>query len=94
MYIAAPEVLIDHIIIKYLFFLIILIILPPLEQDILDLLPPLRLAAVQIVQPSLDEQLVEVHLEGSPFQNMLHYTKSTSSIELFVIKRSTITSFS
>lgn len=70
-YIAATYVLVDHLIIQDLIFLVILVILSAFQEDVFDPFVTFCLAAVQVVQTALDEQLVQVHFEGSSFQDVL-----------------------
>lgn len=70
--------MVDHIVIKYLIFLVLFIVLAAFEEDVLDLFPPFCLAAVEVVQSALDEELVEVHFEGSALEDVLHSERGTS----------------
>jgi len=71
LFIAPSNILVDHIIIQDLILFLVVIIFSTLEEDILDLLPTLSLTTVQVIQSTLDKQLVQVHLECSPLQNVL-----------------------
>jgi len=59
--------LVDHIVIKDLVLLIVLVVFAPFEQNSFYLFPSVGLAAVEIVKTTLDEEFVEVHLESCPF---------------------------
>lgn len=67
-----------HIVIEYLIFLVLLVVLAAFEEDVLDLLPAFCLAAVEVVQPALDEELIEVHLESSALEDVLNSEGDTS----------------
>ena len=70
--------MVDHIVIEYLILLVLLVVLAAFEEDVFDLLPSFCLAAVEVVQSSLDEELVQVHLEGCAFEDVLDSEGGTS----------------
>ena len=63
-YVCSSDVLVDHLVIKDFLLVVVLVVVSSLQKDVLYLLASLSLTAVQVVQSTLNEQLVQVHLEG------------------------------